>query len=165
MQDTPNDRLKLYRIEELNISQKEMSKALGMQQGSYSDIERGKVGVSGILTKLIKKFSINPIWLVEGLGKKKLEDIGFLYNESDFSMVDEGPPEYDTQQDVFNLLDELLSTSDKNRQKDITSELKSIIGNLLIDNHKKLSEINELKSVIIELYRKRENLKEIIKKF
>ncbi len=165
MDSTPNDRLKNYRIEELNLSQKDMAKALDMQQGSYSDIERGRVGVNGIITKLIKTFNINPIWLVEGLGKKKLENIDFLYEESEINLVQEEDPIYASQNEVFSLLDELLEIKDDHHKRDILSKLKSIFGNILIDNHKKLNEINELKSQIIELYKKRENLKNIIKKF
>ena len=165
MDQTPNDRLRLFRIEELNLSQKDMAQALGMQQGSYSDIERGRVGVSGILTKLIKIFNINPIWLVEGFGKKKLEDISFLYDETTLTVAKEENEKYATQNNAFQLLDELEKNCQSVELKQLISDLKSVVGKLITDNNEKLNEINELKGTIIDLYRKRENLKDIIKKF
>ena len=165
MSNTPNDRLRLYRIDELNISQKDMANALDMQQGSYSDIERGRVGVNGILTKLIKSFNINPIWLIEGFGKKKLEDIQFLYEPESFTTVKEEEEEYKIQEKVFTLLDELILCENKTDKAELISEIKTTIGNLLIDNNKKLGEISDLKDVIIDLHKKRASLKDIIKKF
>ncbi len=165
MDQTPNDRLRHFRIEELNLSQKDMAQTLGMQQGSYSDIERGRVGVSGILTKLIKSFNINPIWLVEGFGKKKLEDISYLYDESTLTVVSEDKEKYAAQDDAFQLMDELEKKCQSEESKQLVSHLKSVVGKLIVDNNEKLNEINELKGTIIDLYRKRENLKNIIKKF
>ena len=162
---TPNDRLKLYRVEELNMSQKDMARALDMQQGSYSDIERGRVGVNGILTKLIKNFSINPIWLIEGFGRKKLEDAHALFDETELSKELEEKAENLAQDEVFQLLDKLEQCQEHDKKAEIISQLKSVIGQLLIDNNRKLNEINELKGIVIDLYKKRENLKNIIKKF
>jgi len=59
----------------LNLSQKEFAEKLNIQQGSYGDIERGKVGISSSVLKiLITKFYINPIWLYTGEGKLYLPD-------------------------------------------------------------------------------------------
>ncbi|GEM_PF-2392974 len=164
MEETPNDRLRLFRIEELDISQKEMAKTLDIQQGSYSDIERGRVGVNGILTKLIKTFRMNPIWLVEGFGKRKIEDVDLLFQEDEFVDHNSLKEDENTKNKVFELIDEMINNHDQELRSRAASELKGLFGKLLIEDNKKLAEISELKSMIIDLLRKRENLKEIIKK-
>jgi transcriptional regulator with XRE-family HTH domain len=69
-----NLRLKEIR-KKLGYTQKEFSGSIGIKQGSYSDIERGKVGISANLMKnLISKYRINPAWLYDGEGEKFLDD-------------------------------------------------------------------------------------------
>lgn len=64
-----NERLKEIR-KLLNFTQREFSDALDIKQGSYSDVERGKAGISAVLLKnLIRRFRINPLWLCEGEGE------------------------------------------------------------------------------------------------
>lgn len=66
---TEGERLKEIR-KVLGLTQRELSEALEIKQGSYSDVERGKAGISSLLLKnLIKKFRVNPIWLCEGEGR------------------------------------------------------------------------------------------------
>jgi transcriptional regulator with XRE-family HTH domain len=66
---TENDRLKEIR-KKLKLTQLEFSQALEIKQGSYSDVERGKAGISALLLKnLIRKYKINPLWLCEGVGE------------------------------------------------------------------------------------------------
>ncbi len=68
-----HERLKLVR-KTLNQTQLEFSEALEIKQGSYSDVERGKAGISSALIKhLIRKFNVNPIWLIEGDGNMFIE--------------------------------------------------------------------------------------------
>jgi len=63
-----NERLKEIR-KSLALTQREFSEALDIKQGSYSDVERGKAGISAVLLKnLIRRFRINPLWLCEGEG-------------------------------------------------------------------------------------------------
>jgi len=63
-----NDRLKEIR-KSLDLTQREFSDTLDIKQGSYSDVERGKAGISAVLLKnLIRRFRINPLWLCEGEG-------------------------------------------------------------------------------------------------
>ncbi len=63
-----NERLKEIR-KTLELTQREFSEALDIKQGSYSDVERGKAGISAILLKnLIRRFRVNPLWLCEGEG-------------------------------------------------------------------------------------------------
>jgi len=164
MDETPNERLRIFRIEELDISQKEMARALDMQQGSYSDIERGKVGVNGIIVKLIKTFQINPIWLIEGYGRRVIDDVNLLFRDENPTFELKKAEESDPREKIFELIDQLILESGKREKTNMGSELKTLIGNVLIDNTKRLTEISALKSVIIDLLKKRENLKEILKK-
>ena len=64
-----NERLRLIR-KELRLTQNEFSEKLGIQQGSLSDIERGKYKVSGdIKLKLKELFNVNIGWLESGIGE------------------------------------------------------------------------------------------------
>lgn len=70
---TENERLKTIR-QHFKLTQKEFSMTLDIKQGSYSDVERGKAGISAILLKnLIKKYGISPLWLCEGAGNMFIE--------------------------------------------------------------------------------------------
>jgi len=63
-----NERLKEIR-KSLDLTQRDFSDALDIKQGSYSDVERGKAGISAVLLKnLIRRFRINPLWICEGQG-------------------------------------------------------------------------------------------------
>jgi transcriptional regulator with XRE-family HTH domain len=65
---TENQRLKIVRLN-LGLSQRDFSQALELKQGSYSDVERGKAGISVLVVKnLIRRFRVNPLWLYEGEG-------------------------------------------------------------------------------------------------
>ena len=70
-----NERLKEIR-KLLEFTQREFSDALDIKQGSYSDVERGKAGISAVLLKnLIRRFRINPLWLCEGEGEMFIDKI------------------------------------------------------------------------------------------
>lgn len=72
---TENQRLKIIR-KKMGFTQAEFASSLGIKQGSYSDIERGKVGISGVMVKaLITKYRINPIWLYQGLGQEMMPEL------------------------------------------------------------------------------------------
>lgn len=62
----------------LGITQSQMADSLGIKQGSYSDIERGKSPITKSLELLvIYRFSINQEWIDSGNGpmfKQKLPD-------------------------------------------------------------------------------------------
>ncbi len=61
----------------LDITQRQMSEYLDIKQGSYSDVERGKAGISAVLLKnLIRRFRVNPLWLCEGEGNMFLDGNG-----------------------------------------------------------------------------------------
>lgn len=80
-----NKRIKDFR-KSLGLNQEEFAKSLGIKQGSYSDIERGKVKISThVLSILVKKYRINPIWLYEGTGSQQIELYGKPEAHSDLS--------------------------------------------------------------------------------
>ncbi|MFP4556594.1 MAG: helix-turn-helix domain-containing protein [Bacteroidales bacterium] len=71
---TENERIKQLR-KHLGYTQRFFSSTLEIKQGSYSDVERGKAGVSAILLKnLIKKYRVNPLWLCEGEGRMFIDE-------------------------------------------------------------------------------------------
>jgi len=64
-----NGRLKKIRLN-LGLNQSEFASKLGMQQGSYSMIEKGKNGISSqLLKKLTIELNVNANWLMTGKGK------------------------------------------------------------------------------------------------
>jgi DNA-binding XRE family transcriptional regulator len=68
MNITENQRLKIFRTE-MRRTQFEFAEVVGLKQGSYADVERGKVKVSGdIKNSLNKEFSLNIEWLETGQG-------------------------------------------------------------------------------------------------
>lgn len=72
--ETENTRLKNFRTH-LNIQQGEFCQKLGIKQGSYSDIERGRNSVSfQVLKKCIEEFNLNPNWLMTGIGSMFLDE-------------------------------------------------------------------------------------------
>jgi len=78
-----NERLKAIR-NQLGLTQRVFSEALEIKQGSYSDVERGKAGISAVLLKnLIRKYRVNPLWLCEGEGLMFIEkEMGVLSSSS-----------------------------------------------------------------------------------
>ncbi len=71
---TENERLKKIR-KTLGLSQRVFSEAIGIKQGSYSDVERGKSGVSALIIKgLMTKYRIDPLWLCEGKGSMFIKE-------------------------------------------------------------------------------------------
>lgn len=75
MQLTDIQRIKNIR-KSLKLNQKEFANSLGLTQGGYSDIERGKNNISG-KTKLSLKnvYSVNLHWLETGHGEMYALDI------------------------------------------------------------------------------------------
>jgi transcriptional regulator with XRE-family HTH domain len=68
MDNTENQRLKIFRTS-IKKTQLEFAEAVGLKQGSYADVERGKVKVStDIKNRLSKEFSLNIEWLMTGEG-------------------------------------------------------------------------------------------------
>ncbi len=71
---TPNERLKELR-QKMSISAKDFASSLGIKQGSYSDIERGKVLFSStVMKKLDEIYNINLNWLLSGMGEPIIGD-------------------------------------------------------------------------------------------
>lgn len=61
-------RVKLAR-EIKQMSQIQLSKYVGISQGTLSDLERGKNKSSLMLTKIADVLGVSPIWLLEGKGE------------------------------------------------------------------------------------------------
>jgi len=124
-----NERLKEIR-KSLELTQREFSDALDIKQGSYSDVERGKAGISAVLLKnLIRRFRINPLWLCEGEGEMYIDkcdnksnsfqnrDIGILqksthskkdYDSDSLSEVAEHVKQLELQQDNLENLKSII---------------------------------------------------------
>jgi transcriptional regulator with XRE-family HTH domain len=65
---TANDRLKIVR-RNLRLTQIEFGEQIGLTQGGYADVERGKNGVSRAVRQLLReKFKVNLEWLDTGSG-------------------------------------------------------------------------------------------------
>jgi transcriptional regulator with XRE-family HTH domain len=72
---TDYQRLKMVR-KLLNYNQKDFAELLDIQQGSYSDIERGRIAISyNILKKLASNFIIDPMWIMTGQGDKFISKV------------------------------------------------------------------------------------------
>ncbi|ERM83061.1 hypothetical protein P872_06195 [Rhodonellum psychrophilum GCM71 = DSM 17998] len=69
MQITENQRLRIIR-KSLKLNQKEFGDSIGLTQGGYSDIERGKNSVSGRIKIFLNQIhNINIHWLETGEGE------------------------------------------------------------------------------------------------
>ena len=67
--DSQRERLKAIRSY-FDLNQGNFAKSIGLKQGSYSDIERGRTGLSiNLLENLVKNYNINANWLLTGKGK------------------------------------------------------------------------------------------------
>jgi transcriptional regulator with XRE-family HTH domain len=122
-----NERLKEIR-KALELTQREFSETLDIKQGSYSDVERGKAGISAILLKnLIRRFRVNPLWLCEGEGDMFIENVdnktGSFKNQ-DITVKQKIARSFiDKEQSV----DSLEQTRNLELQHDNLENLKSII--------------------------------------
>lgn len=68
-QRTENQRIKELR-KYLGLTQSKMAEQIGIAQGSYADIERGRNSISTrVLYALREKFNVNPDWLKLGEGE------------------------------------------------------------------------------------------------
>jgi len=122
-----NERLKEIR-KSLNLTQREFSEALDIKQGSYSDVERGKAGISAVLLKnLIRRFRINPLWLCEGEG-------AMLIDKSDGRTADS----------VFNNKIYKSKHSNKDSGKESSGEALEQVKNLELHQ----DNLENLKSII-----------------
>lgn len=62
------DRLKSARKEQ-KLTQVEVSKAVGITQASYSELERGRVKSTSKIVEIANLFKVNPTWLATGQGE------------------------------------------------------------------------------------------------
>jgi len=121
-----NERLKEIR-KSLELTQREFSDALDIKQGSYSDVERGKAGISAVLLKnLIRRFRINPLWLCEGEGEMFIDKSESTRENT--QTINSFKPKYTPKdfdkESTIELLDQVKSLE---LQQDNLENLKSII--------------------------------------
>jgi transcriptional regulator with XRE-family HTH domain len=70
MKNTENERLKIVR-NSLNLSQYKFSSMVGLLQGSYSDVERGKANLSKSVKLIIDNlFGKDVLWFIENGGER-----------------------------------------------------------------------------------------------
>lgn len=61
-------RLRAFR-ESLNVRQSDFAESIGLKQGSYSDIERGKISLSStVIRNIVKNYKLNINWVFTGEG-------------------------------------------------------------------------------------------------
>lgn len=135
---TDTERLRIIR-KSLNLNQEQFASSLGLTQGGYSDIERGKNNISN-KTKLSLKsvYNINLHWLETGSGEMFAVDIEEESDEANFFEVEHLEHLKD---EVEKLRNENLRLKTENRlymelctAKDKTIE---ILENQLLSGNKK----------------------------
>lgn len=122
-----NERLKEIR-KTLDLTQREFSDALDIKQGSYSDVERGKAGISAILLKnLIRRFRVNPLWLCEGEGEMFIDNSASKSSSSKSYNAVKKPKGADNALDSDDLSDFSEKIKQLEQQQENLENLKSII--------------------------------------
>ncbi len=129
---TEGERLKEIR-KVLGLTQRELSETLEIKQGSYSDVERGKAGISSLLLKnLIKKFRVNPLWLCEGEGKMfiSLNDTSIIEAEKAEARLasDQNDPEARKKNSLVSEIESQIEQIE--RQQQYIDNLNSLVQNL-----------------------------------
>ncbi len=114
----------------MELTQREFSDALDIKQGSYSDVERGKAGISAVLLKnLIRRFRINPLWLCEGEGEMYID-------------------KYDDKSNSFQNRDVGISQKSAHSKKDYDSDSLSEIEEHVKQLELQQDNLENLKSII-----------------
>ena len=122
-----NERLKEIR-KSLNLTQREFSDALDIKQGSYSDVERGKAGISAILLKnLIRRFRVNPLWLCEGEGEMFIENSNIKLSSNKSSAPNFHPKYENSFLEKDQIADYNEQLTQLEHQQENLENLKSII--------------------------------------
>lgn len=120
--DTINDRIKKIR-EKLGVNQSEFASSLGLKQGSYSDIERGKVETisSPVIFLLQQKYKVNIEYLYTGRGSMFK---GEEKNNSEQISDNQNDPNMEAKEKELQMLRELLKSKDEIiKSKDETIEV------------------------------------------
>jgi transcriptional regulator with XRE-family HTH domain len=99
-ENTEINRLKKIRLA-LNLNQHDFAKSIGLTQGGYSDIERGKNGISGkVKTMLILVHKVNRSYLEKGQGEMFFIEL----KDDDYDLKVIGDPNNDTKDGLIELL-------------------------------------------------------------
>lgn len=160
---TENQNIKLIR-EALNLDQITFAKNLGLKQGSYSDIERGRIGVStNVKEKLYKLYSVNEKWLLTGTGEMFLKDV------ENFDLVQESSASYNITPTNLQQTTTIMELQNYNEDelRDLIKELNSKIKILeekvdlfLLLLQSKDSDLKSKDALIAELRESKEILKQ-----
>lgn len=127
---TEVQRVKVVR-KSLKLTQKEFGETIGLTQGGYSDIERGKNGISSRIKLFLKQIhNINLHWLETGEGEMYSTEITDEYDE-------------------FNLLDQESKQSELEKLQIEMDKLKQENARLQIEN-KLYAELTKAKDKTIE---------------
>jgi len=135
MLETENIRLRKFR-NFLKLNQKQFCEPMKLQQGSYSDIERGRSQITfNLLKKMMKRYGMNPLWLLTGKGQMFLPQ-DYLEAAIDGSLVMEELPNYGRDDEKSRELSDL-----RKENLSLKEQLKAIKGQN--EAYKKLIDIFE----------------------
>ena len=128
------DRLELIR-EQTGLNQSDFAKYLDLEPGSYSDIKRGKNGISrNILSKLEKKLSVSISWLLNNEGPMKREDSSSeISNTENLLIPAYGKIPSESTNAYINKLFNMIDKKDEqiNKKDEQIKDLLQTIKNLL----------------------------------
>lgn len=130
-------RLEEFRVA-MKLNQKKLAGLLEIQQGSYSDIKRGKVGVSKKIMKKLEFLGLDLDWLLTGRGEM-LKNPNCSPPIDNFVMEESSSTLYKSN-NIYKLKEELLHYKEKNE--------------LLEKSVKTLNELINTKNDLIQQLRK-----------
>ena len=162
-----NQRLKEIR-KALNLTQKDIAKAIGLEQGSYSDLERGRVQTlsNSVQILLQEKFNVNIDYLLKG-------DVEMFLDTTQFSIVEKSKPNYHATQQKQLPKSHSMETQDydelRNKIRELEKQIELYLSLLKSKDNEIRSKENELKSkddniaLMRELIEQLKEQKEILK--
>lgn len=171
---TPNVEFKQFR-KELNLTQMELAEALGVTQGTITDIERGRIKVSkNVKAKIFEKYSIEAGYFKDGIkvkntvlkqgdetgGRQGIGTINYAYLTKFKDFLDRNHPEYNK---LSSDISDILSISEV---IDVLHDTK--IGDpifLTIENLRKIKSFKELKDTGLQAYTEAFKYNDIIHEF
>lgn len=128
-----SERLELIR-KDSGLTQSDFAKYLEIEPGSYSDIKRGKNGISrNLLAKLEKKLHVNTAWLLNNEGAMyRLDD---MENKPEANTLTIPPPKMSVEHTnayieklfaLINKKDEQIEKKDE-QIKDLMETIKNLL--------------------------------------
>lgn len=119
--DNIQDRIKYLREHILNIKQSNMSVALGLKQGSLSDIERKKTKTvtDRVINDICRVYSINENWLRYGSGE--------IYIDEDSITLDDYARKHDLSSLELDIIKAYISLDSETRTK-VLNKFKTVFN-------------------------------------